>query len=77
MDKQIECTIVERGNGYPEVGEYVSGTDGGLYVVKQVSGTIHTGQPGEGNFAHGMVEELDWSYASYASDVHTAKAVIA
>ena len=58
-----EATIQERGNGFPGVGDYVPGDDGGLYVVVTLDGPIHTGATGggEGNYIHATVEPADWA----------------
>jgi hypothetical protein len=56
-----KATIQERGNGLPDVGDYVSGDDGNLYRVTSLGGTIHTGRPGQGNYVYGEVELADWS----------------
>lgn len=74
----IECTISERGNGFPGVGAYVTshGADG-LYRVVSVIDTIHTGGVGGANYIHAMVERADWSDTSSDDDVHSAVAHIA
>jgi len=58
----VEATIEERGNGLPDVGDYVPGDDGGLYIVVTLDGPIHTGSaPGAANYVHATVEPADWS----------------
>ena len=55
------CTIHERGNGFPEVGDYVAGDDGEVYRVSSIRGRIHTGQScGDANYVHATVELADW-----------------
>lgn len=57
----MNATIYERGNGFADVGDYVSG-DGNLYRVTATSGNIQTGNPGSGapNYMAAEVEEADW-----------------
>ena len=57
----VPCTIAERGNGFPDVGDYVAGDDGEVYVVVTLDSTIHTGARGEGNWMRATVESADWS----------------
>jgi hypothetical protein len=58
--KKIEAIVSERGNGFPDVGAYVPGDDGGLYRVLSFSGPIHTGPSGASNYIHATVELADW-----------------
>jgi hypothetical protein len=55
------CAIAERGNGFPDVGDYVSGDDGEVYEVVSMDSTIHTGGAGGGNYVHARVVLADWS----------------
>ena len=61
-----KATIQERGNGFCDVGDYVSGNDGELYRVVRFVGRIQTGQSGSGapNYIHAEVEPADWSKLS-------------
>ena len=59
-EASIEATIEERGNGLPDVGDYVPG-DGGLYLVVRIVGPIHTGGVGRGNYVHALVALVDWN----------------
>ena len=58
-----KATIYERGNGFPEAGDYVAGDDGELYVVLTLgSGRIVTGSAGESSCIEGCTVALaDWS----------------
>ena len=58
----MTATIYEKGNGFPSVGEYVSGDDGEPYrVISLGVGYIQTGSPGVGNRIEGCEVELaDW-----------------
>lgn len=60
MSHPIECTIEERGNGFPDVGAYVQDLNGQLYQVGSYIGPIHTGQPGEPNYIHATVTPAEW-----------------
>jgi len=53
------AVIHERGNGLPDVGDYVS-CDGDLYRVTGLIGQIQTGAAGEGNWIRATVEPADW-----------------
>jgi len=55
------ATIEERGNGLADVGEFVAGDDGQVYVVEQLIGPIHTGTAGRGNYVHAELALADWS----------------
>jgi len=55
----MQAKIIERGNGYADVGDYVSGDDGEVYTVVSFRGPIFTG--GAGNFMHATVELADWA----------------
>jgi hypothetical protein len=72
----VECTIIENGNGLPDVGDYVPGTDGELYQVAAMSGTIHTGPPGHGNYVHATVAHACWDEVDEDEEIHTARARI-
>lgn len=54
------ATVHERGNGLPEVGDYVPGSGGNLCRIEAFVGPIHTGRPGSGNYIHALVTEADW-----------------
>jgi hypothetical protein len=57
----MSAKIIERGNGLPNVGDYVTGSaDDEIYEVVSMSGIIHTGSPGEGNYVWGKVILADW-----------------
>lgn len=61
------ATIIEAGNGFPSVGDYVMHTtSGALYRVTAVDNTIHTGDhPGAGNWLRVAVEPADWVDCAY------------
>jgi hypothetical protein len=56
----LEATIHERGNGFPDVGDYVAGDDGEAYRVVAFVGPIHTSVPGAGNYIYARVALADW-----------------
>lgn len=56
----MNATVHERGNGLPDVGDFVAGDDGEVYVVTALIGPIHTGRPGVANYMHAEVELADW-----------------
>jgi hypothetical protein len=56
-----EATIEERGNGFPDVGDYVPGDDGQLYRIDALDGRIQTGRaPGAANWVRATVTLADW-----------------
>lgn len=55
----ITANIVEQGNGFPSVGDYVVG-EGQLYRVLSTGSRIHT-DGRRGNYVTARVEEADWS----------------
>jgi hypothetical protein len=57
----IKATVHERGNGLPDVGDYVSGDDGEVYEVTKLVGPIHTGSLGVGNHMHAYVKLACWT----------------
>ena len=59
----MQAKIHERGNGFPDTGDFVPGNDGVLYLVTGgSSGPIQTGHP-FGNWLLVEVEEADWTDA--------------
>lgn len=56
-----DATIEERGNGLPDVGDYVPGSDGELYRIV-TRGRIQTGEVGSGraNRMRATVELASW-----------------
>lgn len=61
-DDTHPAVITERGNGFPEVGDYVPGDDGEIYEVVELTDRIQTGsRPGEGNWVRARVRLADWS----------------
>lgn len=65
IESDIECveaTIRERGNGLPDVGDYVAGDDGQLYEVVETTGGIHCSPSGSGGgtYMHARVRLADW-----------------
>lgn len=57
------ATIYEQGNGLADVGDYVAGNDGEVYVVVELlhGGRIETHGPGCGNSVDAVVALADWS----------------
>lgn len=74
----IECTIEERGNGFPDDGDYcVESKSGQLYRVLS-TGRIQTatsGNTARPNFVDAQVEEADWDECA-EGDVHTAAVIL-
>ena len=59
----MQAKIHERGNGFPDSGDYVSGPDGSLYLITGESfGPIQTGDH-LGNWLAAEVEEATWTDA--------------
>lgn len=54
----MNAIFIEQGNGFPDVGDYVSGPDQ-LYMITGQFGCIQTDDP-RGNYCHCEVEEVDW-----------------
>jgi len=73
----IPATITERGNGWPEVGDYVPGDDGYLYRVASLEGQIQTGQSGCGNWIRATVKMAEWGDVDSDDDVFPASAIVA
>ena len=72
----VEARIEECGNGLPDVGDYVPGTDGELYRVVTFRGPIQTGRsPGAGNWILAQVESVDWADCEEGAE-HPSQAVI-
>jgi len=70
----IECKIEERGNGWPNVGDYCAG-GGELFRVVSIESTIHTpASPGAPEWRYGAVEWADWEDCP-ESDQHSAAVV--
>jgi len=58
----IKATIEERGNGFPDVGDYVAGRDGEVYRLVSRGSHIQTQAPGAPNIIPECTVELaDWS----------------
>jgi len=72
----INATIIERGNGMPDVGTLVPGNDGNLYRIETSIGHIQTGGPGEGYRMAVTVSLADWSDAESDDDVYPCTCVI-
>lgn len=52
--------VIEMGNGFPDVGDYVPDGEGGLVKVLAL-GRIETGRrPGEANWCLAKLERADW-----------------
>jgi hypothetical protein len=70
-----EVKIIERGNGFPDAGDYCVGTDEHgspcLYAIDQCLGTIHTGDS-RGNYVLGHATEADWDDCA-ESEWHSAE----
>ena len=54
-------TIEERGNGLPDVGDYVPGDDGNLWRIVSLIGSIQTGRyAGASNWVRATAEMVGW-----------------
>jgi len=65
----ITANIVEQGNGFPGVGDYVSG-EGQLYRVLSMGSRIHT-DGRRGNYVTAQVEEVGWDACDESAE-HSA-----
>jgi hypothetical protein len=54
------ATIEERGNGLADVGDYVAGDDGEVYIVDKLIGPIHTNGCGP-QYIHADLSLADWT----------------
>ena len=69
--KTFEVTICERGNGFPDDGDYVPGDDGELYKIVKCGNNIFTGnRPGASNYIYATVTLADWDDCS-EEDIHS------
>jgi hypothetical protein len=72
----LDATIEERGNGLPDVGDYVPGDDGELYRVVSMSSRIETGRcPGAGDWVNAKVELADWDDCD-EDDLHPSQCIL-
>jgi hypothetical protein len=62
----MEAKIIEKGNGFAKVGQYVANANHDLFRVVDISGPIHTGRDGRGNYTYAEVELADWADISPA-----------
>lgn len=60
MGSRLTGIVQERGNGFADVGDYVSSHDGNVYRIVEYVGPIHTGSCGGGNYSHAVLELCDW-----------------
>lgn len=57
----VLAAVIDQGNGYPDVGDFVRDDAGNLYEITESGDRITTGDP-RGNACHGyVVEPADWS----------------
>lgn len=57
----IEGIVYEAGNGFPEVGDHLTGQrDGEPYRIVRMGSSIRTNGPGAGNSVEVTVELADW-----------------
>lgn len=70
----IAARIVERGNGFPSVGDYVPSPNGNLYRVEYTLGPIQTTGL-QGNWCETMVSEADWRDCPEGEE-HSSRCVI-
>jgi len=56
----MNARIIERGNGFPDVDDYVQGNDGELYRIVTLDDCIQTGHSGLGPWLRGTVEPAEW-----------------
>lgn len=55
-----QAIIIERGNGFPDVGDYVSDAEGELFRVVEIGDYITTGDA-RGNVVWAEVERAEWT----------------
>ena len=66
-----DVALEERGNGLPDVGDYVIDGDD-LYRITRLGSYVHTGGPGRGNTIFGQVNPADWDECE-DERVHSAR----
>lgn len=68
----MNAIITETGNGFPQVGDYVTADSSYLYRVVAVGSNITTHGPGKGNSIEAQVQDADWDEIPVGSedDVH-------
>lgn len=71
----IKATIEERGNGFPDVGDYVSDSDGNLYEIIYTDNNISTNPP-HGNSISALLERADWSDLDEDEEPHESLAIL-
>jgi hypothetical protein len=54
----IKAIIKERGHGFPSVGEYVPGNDGGCYQVVEITSEVVL--KGNLRYVAAILKEADW-----------------
>lgn len=70
----MNARILERGNGFPVAGDYV--TDGNeLYLIETINSRIHTGGSGEANYVYAEVALADWDDCE-EDEIHTASVIV-
>ena len=70
------ASVVECGNGFPDVGDVV-GSDEVAYRVLRSGSRIETQGSGLGNICHGyIVEEVDWDDVSAEDDLFAAHVIL-
>ena len=70
------ATIIERGNGMPNVGSLVPGDDGELYRIETSTGHIQTGGTGEGYRMAVTVSLADWNDTESDDDVFPCSCIL-
>jgi hypothetical protein len=72
----ISATVIECGNGFPGIGDYLPGDDGKLYRVDEVTSRIQTDQPRWGYYVFANLEEAHWDDVNSDDNLYPASAVI-
>lgn len=72
----ITAVIEERGNGFPCTGDYVSDSDGNLYLIVYPGNDISTHGPGQGNTISALLERADWSDLEEDKEPHESLAIL-
>ena len=73
----ITASIEERGNGFPDVGDAVSGDDGTLYRVVVAGSRIETQGCGAGSVCSGyQLAPFEWDDLEDGEEVHPSLAIL-
>lgn len=72
-----DAIIHERGNGFPQVGEYVTGQDGKPYRIVRLIGPVLTGQrSGLPNRQYAILEGAGWDNITEEAEPYASAVIL-